>query len=117
MDNDIKLLTKTLGKNIRLHRKALGLSQEALAERVGIGHQALSRMERGEIAPKLERLQLFATALHCRIVDLFEMPDRPLTPSSVAIEELMYPLNDTQRALVLKQLTVLTEFFASNDAE
>ena len=37
----------TLGKRIAEYRKALGLSQEALGERLGVSRQAVSKWETG----------------------------------------------------------------------
>jgi len=64
-------LSKAVGKIISEKRKRMGLSQEDLAERVGISQESLSRMEKGAIAPKFERLQSFAEALDCQVADLF----------------------------------------------
>ncbi len=117
MDDNAKILTKILGQNIRLHRKMLGLSQEVLAERVGIGFQSLSRMERGEIAPKLERLQLFADVLQCRVADLFHSPESLPTVSSAAMADFVQSLNAKQRAFMLKQLGILTHLLTLEDDE
>ncbi len=70
-----KSLTQLLGKNIYRRRKSLGMTQEELAELVDIGQQSLSRMEQGHIAPKIERLQLFADNLRCPVADLFRSDD------------------------------------------
>ena len=43
------------GKILQL-RKALGLSQEQLAEQVGVSRQSISKWETGQSAPELERL-------------------------------------------------------------
>ncbi|WP_374289306.1 helix-turn-helix domain-containing protein [Desulfovibrio desulfuricans] len=43
------------------------MSQEILAEKIGITQQALARMEQGKIAPKLTRLPELAGALHVRL--------------------------------------------------
>ncbi len=53
----VTLLTKIFGNNIRKRRKGLYLTQVELAERLGIGQQSLSRIERGVTAPKFERLE------------------------------------------------------------
>ncbi len=71
MPNGSKALTAIVGKNVQTLRKRMGLTQAGLAEILGIGQQAMSRMERGGIAPKFERLQDIASALNCRVTDLF----------------------------------------------
>lgn len=55
-------LTRQLGKHIRSRRRQLGLTQEQLAEMIGVGHQALSRIEQGKMAPKMDRLPSLAKA-------------------------------------------------------
>lgn len=84
-----KNITKLFGKNMRQRRKKLKLTQEALAERVGICHQSLSRMEQGRISPKFDRLQTIAESLHCSVADLFHEESRETDeklPLSVCIE-------------------------------
>jgi len=68
-----KPLMASFGAIVAERRKSLGISQEALAERIGVSQESLSRMERGFIAPRFERLQLFADALGCSIADLFDV--------------------------------------------
>ena len=55
----------TIGEKIALRRRSAGLSQEALAERLGVSRQAVSRWETGESFPDTEKvLQL------CRIFSI-----------------------------------------------
>lgn len=42
------------GEQVRSRRKALGLSQEQVAYRVGLEQSNLSRIERGKAAPSAE---------------------------------------------------------------
>lgn len=70
MSNKQESLIKILGTNIAVRRKALGMSQEILAEKIGITQQALARMEQGKIAPKLTRLPELAGALQCTAAEL-----------------------------------------------
>ena len=51
MDN-----TNTLGGRIQAGRKAAGLSQEALGERLGVSRQAVSKWESDAAVPELENL-------------------------------------------------------------
>lgn len=54
---------RELGGAIRAHRKAKGLTQEQLAEVLGVSTQWVSEMERGNGAPSLELLYGIATYL------------------------------------------------------
>ena len=47
----------TLGQNIQTARRAKGLSQEALAERIGVSRQALGKWEKDTALPGLDNLQ------------------------------------------------------------
>lgn len=49
-----------VGGRIRQGREALGLSQEALADRMGTSHQQVGRVERGETDLRLSTLLDFA---------------------------------------------------------
>jgi transcriptional regulator with XRE-family HTH domain len=60
---------RTLGRNIRQARYRLGLTQEQMAERIDMAPEVYGRLERGHIAPRLERFVAI-----CRV--LGETPDR-----------------------------------------
>ena len=53
----------TLGERIRDARRAAGLSQEKLAERVGVTRQAVTKWENGQSAPSTENLLRLAEVL------------------------------------------------------
>lgn len=50
----------TLSEKILYCRKRRALSQEALAEKIGVSRQAISKWETGEAAPELSKLALLA---------------------------------------------------------
>lgn len=58
---------------LREAREALGLSVRRLAQRVGVHHASLSRIEAGERRPTPETLQLLAAALEIDEADLFAL--------------------------------------------
>ncbi|MFH1955067.1 MAG: helix-turn-helix transcriptional regulator [Pseudomonadota bacterium] len=64
-------LLKDLGERIRDLRKAERLSQEALAERVGINPKYLGQIERAETAPSLNTLCKITTACGITMSELF----------------------------------------------
>ena len=103
-------LAQKVGQAICLRRKTLAMSQEELAEKVGIGQQSLSRMEQGKIAPKFERLQLFADALDCRVIDLFSAPEASADSCAESLTVLLRPLSEEQRAFVHQHTTQLVHF-------
>ena len=53
----------TLGQNIQNARRAQGLSQEALAEKIGVSRQALGKWEKDTALPGLDNLQAAAQVL------------------------------------------------------
>ena len=53
----------TLGQNLQAARKAKGLSQETLAEQIGVSRQALGKWEKDIALPGLDNLQAAAQVL------------------------------------------------------
>ena len=62
----------TLGERIRDARRAAGLSQEKLAERVGVTRQAVTKWENGQSAPSTENLLRLAEVLHTPVETLLD---------------------------------------------
>jgi len=72
-----------LGKRIKELRKARGLSQEALAEKMDGHPKYLGSVERGEQNPTIEFLIKLATALKVDLVDLFNYPWLKMTEAEL----------------------------------
>lgn len=100
-------LTEELGRQIRKRRKQLGLTQEALAERLGVGHQALSRIEQGKMAPKMERLPALAACLQCAIADLFRFEKAGEENYAERINDLLSQLPEQKKEFVYNHLASL----------
>jgi transcriptional regulator with XRE-family HTH domain len=60
-----------VGRNIRLARKAQGVSQLALAERSELSADFIGKVERGTTSPSIESLKAIATAMNLSLSDLF----------------------------------------------
>ncbi len=71
MVGDFKLLVR-FGERLRDLRQALGLSQEAFAERCGLDRTYISGIERGKRNVSLQNLQLIAKALKTSLSRLFD---------------------------------------------
>jgi transcriptional regulator with XRE-family HTH domain len=67
---DGEQLLKRLGEAVRAERKALGLSQEALADAAQIDRAHMGKIERGERNVTLLNLLRIAAAVKCRASDL-----------------------------------------------
>jgi len=52
-----------LGRRIKQAREQAGLTQELLAERIGVSRTAISRFELGEIEPNIRNLAALASVL------------------------------------------------------
>ncbi len=64
-------LPKALGKMIQRRRKELKLTQEELAEKIGISRAYMGYIEQGRYAPSLEVVEKIARALRLKVSDLF----------------------------------------------
>ncbi len=64
----------TIGENIRRFRKKHDLTQEALAERLGVTYQSVSRWENGTTYPDLELLPAISETLSVTVDELIGMP-------------------------------------------
>lgn len=56
-------LATIVGANITAQRRLMGWNQAEFAERLGIGADSLSRIERGLVAPRFPRLEQIASLL------------------------------------------------------
>ena len=88
-----------IGQRIRKNRKAQGLSQEALAEQVGISVTHMSHIETGNTKLSLPVLVELATVLDVRTDDL--LYDSIFVERSTTIDEIIQIL-DTCTAQQLK---------------
>src|SRR5271155_107052 len=74
-------LDVALGLRIRQRRKALGVSQTALADAIGLTFQQIQKYERGFNRVSFSRLVDISHALDCRVVDLIGDLDDANIPS------------------------------------
>lgn len=90
-----------VGENIAKRRKQLGLSQKEVALSLSITQEALGRMEKGKIAPKMTRLEDIAKHLQCSVAFLFQRPSDSTKERSAMIAELIEPLASREQELVM----------------
>lgn len=63
-------LAQRLGHSIARHRKARGLTQEELSERLSIDPKSMARIERGAVLPSLQRMFEMSEALNVPVTQL-----------------------------------------------
>lgn len=65
-----------LGRKLRERRKSAGLSQQALARRIGLTYQQIQKFELAKNAMNIVHLHVFAAALDAEVADFFAgMPE------------------------------------------
>lgn len=99
-----------LGGNIASFRRHAGLTQERLAERLGVDIATVSRYETGSALPSLVTLEAIVDALHCTMTDL--LAEKPPVQSAEGrrIEALIAPLSAAERKLALRLLASAAAF-------
>lgn len=65
---------KLIGARLKELRRQAGLTQEQLAERVGLDARHLSRLEVGKNYPSLDSLERIAQALNQPLAEFFKFP-------------------------------------------
>lgn len=61
--------------NVREHRLRRGLTQEELAQAVGVSRQSINSIERGRYTPSLPLALRFARVFGCSTDELFELKE------------------------------------------
>ena len=91
MDN----VKELLGKRIKELRKAKKLTQEELAEKIGIGTPNISYFETGKFSPAIDTLQKIAMALGVEIYELYMF--QPLKSTQEIRQELINEINSDEK--------------------
>ncbi|HDR9284308.1 TPA: helix-turn-helix transcriptional regulator [Burkholderia vietnamiensis] len=100
-------LARQVGACLAARRKALRLTQDQLAERLGIEKESVSRIETGFVSPSLGRLSTLAEALDLSLLDLLrDVSDRP-KDQAAALTAAITDLPPRKRALVMRTATEL----------
>ena len=93
-------LAKSLGAAIASMRERAGLTQEQVAHSLGVGGQAVSRIERGAVMPTLPRLFELADVFGCRVDELILRSSDRGADIGRAIAEALAPLSAADCELV-----------------
>lgn len=69
-----------LGQEILRRRKAMGMTQEELASRMGVSRQSVAKWETGLSSPDIDRLALLRDVLQTSLDELIAPAGRELIP-------------------------------------
>src|SRR5574344_400641 len=106
----MKDIKKEIGKNIKAYRKLKGLTQEELAEKIGIEPPSMSNLERGKFTPSVETLQKLSDILGIKPYEFYVFDEEgDIEKRNILIKEIkeksriMRLLNDFHK-VVKKEL-------------
>ncbi|KLU23126.1 DNA-binding protein [Caballeronia mineralivorans PML1(12)] len=99
---DLDRLAEMVGRAIAKHRAESGLTQEQVAEQLGIGNEAVSRMERGLVVPTVARLVELADIFECEAADLLTGASSRTTDQARHVGQLLAKLGSSDRAMVIE---------------
>ena len=104
-------LARKLGANIATRRKARKLSQEELAERLGVATETISRFERGATLPSLVTLQKLGQMLKTPIAELLAGTSPASDDQAAVIAAWISGLREDEREYVLRLVKNACDYF------
>jgi transcriptional regulator with XRE-family HTH domain len=107
-------LVETFGANLRHHRKSRNMTQAALAERIGLSTEMVSKIERGIAAPSFPTIERLAKELGVPEVVFFgfglvAVPDSERGKLLQKIQATLSRMNGDQLVRASKMLSALVD--------
>jgi transcriptional regulator with XRE-family HTH domain len=106
-----ELVNQRLGKTIARRRKAAGYTQEEVAERLDIGKESFSRLERGIAGASVYRLFELADMFECGVETFVIEGSRRTTEQVELIDRIMKTLSQADRQLMVQIVDRLARRF------
>ncbi|CAD6557065.1 helix-turn-helix domain-containing protein [Paraburkholderia metrosideri] len=101
-ETDTERLAGVIGRAIAKHRVESGLTQEQVAEYLGIGNEAVSRLERGIVMPTVARLVELAEIFQCDAADMLTEASGRTSDQAKYVGQLLAKLSGNDRAMVIE---------------
>jgi transcriptional regulator with XRE-family HTH domain len=105
----IPSLSTTIGRCIAYRRDRAGLTQDQVAERLQIGPEAVSRMERGITIPTVTRLAELAEIFQCGIDELLVESSTRTSDQAEHIASMLMTLPEADRAMLVEVVNKICE--------
>ncbi|OQS45771.1 hypothetical protein B0T49_20295 [Chromobacterium violaceum] len=106
-------LGQSIGKALAAHRKQVKLTQDQVAERLGVERETISRFERGAVIPPIPRLYELAEIYGCKAGDLLMEGSIRTADQSDEIARMLEGLGEHERKLALTIVRELSAHFKS----
>ncbi|NIS79805.1 MAG: helix-turn-helix domain-containing protein [Anaerolineales bacterium] len=68
-------MAERVTNQLKGHRRRMGLTQEELANAVGVSRQSINSIERGRYIPSLPLALKFARLFNCTIDEIFQLQE------------------------------------------
>lgn len=104
MEQNARKLLDILGRNIKEHRRILGITQEQLAESAGLSANYVARIEIGDKTPTLDTLAKIADALGTTVSELLSDAERHDLDVTECIAGLLEGLDEDDAKYAMNQL-------------
>ena len=114
---DLDQLAGVVGRAIARQRVAAELTQEQVAERLGIGNEAVSRMERGVVMPTIGRLAELADIFQCETADLLIEASNRASDQAHHLTRLLSRVSSGDRARWVEMVEKLAARLGSRRAD
>jgi transcriptional regulator with XRE-family HTH domain len=101
-----------LGRNLAMRRKALGLTQAGVAERLGVDTETLSRFERGKHVPSLLTLERLAAILNSTCAELLDEHAPEPASEALVMQTWLDALSAKDAAFAKRMLKAFCEHLA-----
>lgn len=105
-----RAIRQAIGNRVKQYREAVGLTQEALAERVGLSTNYISAIERGVSFPRIERLVAVINEVQASADQIFIdviQNSSPLRESVLSDEIEKLPSREQQRIFAVVEAMIL----------
>ena len=93
-------LGKRIGRAIAFARQGRGMTQEQVAEQLGVEQETVSRFERGVVLPPLGRLAELAEVLSVPMAQLVQSGSSRVSDQALDVVEQLSGLSPADRELV-----------------
>ena len=102
-----------LGSKISLKRKAIGLTQAELAERMNVTRQTVNRWEAGSVLPDIEKIADIANILGTSCDYLLKDESKDLNLEDIVLDEFRLAISASQFKKIIARGAILPIFAIS----